>query len=293
MMQIKLGEKIRSLRKSRNISQEVLAQYLGVSFQAVSKWENGENLPDVTMIPAIAIFFDVSTDELFDINRLETEDKIQQACWDIAKWRNERPEEAENAYRDLLKQYPGNEVILANLLYVLQNLQKNEELVALCKTFIATAKDDGCRYDAARIMAETYKAMGEYTLCRNAIDLIPEFFFTHREEKALLLEGDDMFRPAWQQKEESLDTFIWMSARLADYYEETGDTDKAQHQLRQARDIILLLRDDDIPPFWKENYYMSDGAKWIVKLNRRLEQIQSGCNSRKDTNNMVYSRFSE
>ena len=41
MMQIKLGEKIRSLRKSRNISQEVLAQYLGVSFQAVSKWENG------------------------------------------------------------------------------------------------------------------------------------------------------------------------------------------------------------------------------------------------------------
>ena len=292
-MNIKLGEKIRALRKNRNISQEVLAQYLGVSFQAVSKWENGENLPDVTMIPAIAIFFDVSTDELFDFNRLETEQKIQQACWDIADWRNERPEEAEKAYRDLLKQYPGNEIILANLLYVLQNRRKNEELINLCKTFIASAKDDGCRYDAARIMAETYKAMGVYTLCQDAIDLIPEYFFTHLEEKALLLEGDDMFRPAWRQKEESLDTFIWMSIRLADYYEEASDMEKAKRQLQQAKDIILLLRDDDIPPFWKENYYMSDGAKWIEKLNRRLEQIENGCKSRKDTNNVVYSRFSE
>lgn len=118
-MNIKLGEKIRTLRKARNISQEVLAQYLGVSFQAVSKWENGDTMPDVAMIPAIASFFEVSTDELFDFNRLETEQKVQQMCWDIAEWRNEKPEEAEKAYRDLLKQYPGNEIVLANLLYVL------------------------------------------------------------------------------------------------------------------------------------------------------------------------------
>ena len=38
---IRLGEKIKSLRKQKNISQEVFANYLGVSFQAVSKWENG------------------------------------------------------------------------------------------------------------------------------------------------------------------------------------------------------------------------------------------------------------
>ena len=67
-MTINMGARIRSLRKARNLSQEVLAQYLGVSFQAVSKWENGDTLPDVTLIPAIAGFFQVSTDELFDFN---------------------------------------------------------------------------------------------------------------------------------------------------------------------------------------------------------------------------------
>ena len=75
---IKLGEKIKSLRKQKNISQEVFAGYLGVSFQAVSKWENGNTMPDVTMIPAIASFFGVSTDELFDFNLFEIKSRLTQ-----------------------------------------------------------------------------------------------------------------------------------------------------------------------------------------------------------------------
>ena len=75
-MEIKMGEKIKALRKQKNISQEVLAQVLGVSYQAVSKWETGACMPDVAMIPAIAGFFEVSTDELFDFNLIEQEKKI-------------------------------------------------------------------------------------------------------------------------------------------------------------------------------------------------------------------------
>lgn len=278
-MNIRLGEKIRTLRKRKNISQEVLAQYLGVSFQAISKWENGDTMPDVTMIPAIASFFEVSTDELFDFNRLETERKVQQACWDIAEYRNEEPERAERELRSLLKQYPGNDIILSNLTYVLQTLKKNEELINLCKTVIASTKHDDIRYDTARVMAETYKAMGEYAMCKQAIELIPEFFFTHLEEKALLLEGDDMFKPAWQQKEQSLDSVIWMSMRLADYYADTDDLEKARHQLQLAKDMILLLKEDDIPPFWKENYYMANGTKWIARIDSRLERLADSHNT--------------
>ena len=50
-MQLNTGEKIKLLRKEKNISQEVLAQYLGVTFQAVSKWETGAALPGVATIP--------------------------------------------------------------------------------------------------------------------------------------------------------------------------------------------------------------------------------------------------
>ena len=83
---IKLGEKIKSLRKQKNISQEVFANYLGVSFQAVSKWENGNTMPDVTMIPAIASFFGVSTDELFDFNLYQIEKNVDAIVTEHTKY---------------------------------------------------------------------------------------------------------------------------------------------------------------------------------------------------------------
>lgn len=58
-------------RKELGITQEALATKLGITPQAVSKWENGVGLPDVTLFPAIACALDVSTDELFGINRAE------------------------------------------------------------------------------------------------------------------------------------------------------------------------------------------------------------------------------
>ena len=59
---IKLGEKIKELRKQKGISQEVLANHLGVSFQAVSKWETEVAMPDVILIPSMLIynFFNLS-----------------------------------------------------------------------------------------------------------------------------------------------------------------------------------------------------------------------------------------
>jgi len=63
---MKIGEKIKELRKKRGVTQEQLAENLGVSFQAVSKWENNIAYPDIALVPALASFFEVTTDYLFD-----------------------------------------------------------------------------------------------------------------------------------------------------------------------------------------------------------------------------------
>ena len=63
-MLICLGENIRTLRTARGLTQEQFGYELGVSGQAVSRWENGITYPDITMLPMIADFFDVSLDEL-------------------------------------------------------------------------------------------------------------------------------------------------------------------------------------------------------------------------------------
>ena len=112
--------------------------------------------------------------------------------------------------------------------------------------------------------------MGEYTLCKEAINLIPEFFFTHREEKALLLDGEDMFLPAWQEKLQAMATFLSMTMRIADYYETNHEPEKARHQLAQARDIAMRLEDDLVPPFWKTNIFEDPIKDILNKINKRL-----------------------
>ena len=59
------GEKIAELRKSKNMTQEALAGKLDVTAQAVSKWERGESMPDVLLLPKIAEILEVSIDSLF------------------------------------------------------------------------------------------------------------------------------------------------------------------------------------------------------------------------------------
>lgn len=259
-MNIKLGEQIRILRKSRNISQEVLAQYLGVSFQAVSKWENGDNLPDVTMVPAIASFFEVSTDELFDFNRVEMEQKVQQACWDIADIRYDEPEKAERMLRELLKKYPGNEIILNNLLYTMRSPERCDEVVTLCKSILEVVREDDVKYDVLRILAETYHEMGQQNLVKPTLEQIPEIYFSKLELAAKLLEGEDAMEAARQQASLSRDDLLDMLSRLSQLYRQQGELDKAEEYAALTKEVYSLFegRTDDLGYTGRESVWLKE-----------------------------------
>ena len=141
-MSMKMGEKIQALRKGKHISQETLAEYLGVSFQAVSKWENSVSMPDVALIPAIAEFFGTSTDELFDFNALETEKRVMDLCHRSQELRHSDPAAAEAVLREGLRRYPGNEIILNNLLYTIRAPERRGEVIDLCRTLTERFQKD-------------------------------------------------------------------------------------------------------------------------------------------------------
>lgn len=272
-MNIRLGEKIRSLRKARNISQEKLAQYLGVSFQAVSKWENGMTMPDVTMIPALASFFGVSTDELFDFNVLETEKRVMKICYEAADLRDEDPAGAEAMLREALRQYPGNDIILNNLLYTMRSPERSDEVIDICTVLIESTRNDDVKYDALRILAETYKERGEYALTKATIERIPEIYFTKLELDALLLEGEDMYDSAWRQKQMSAVTLIEMALRLADYYEAEGERENARTQLEIGLKVIEAFSNDVVHEEGSRTFYEYYGSETQEKINRRLEKL--------------------
>ena len=73
---MKMGEMIRTLRRKAGKTQEALAEALGMSTQAVSRWESGGGYPDVELIPRIANYFHVSIDELFGYDG-DRQDKLR------------------------------------------------------------------------------------------------------------------------------------------------------------------------------------------------------------------------
>ena len=86
---VTIGEKIAAFRRSRKMTQEELADVVGVSAQTVSKWETGVTMPDVTLLPALAGAFDVTVNDLFSALG---EDRLESIDPDKA---------SENAYRAL------------------------------------------------------------------------------------------------------------------------------------------------------------------------------------------------
>lgn len=68
-MKIYFSENLKKLRTEKALTQEKLANFLGVTYQTISKWENNDTYPDITTLPVIAKFFNVSVDELLGLNQ--------------------------------------------------------------------------------------------------------------------------------------------------------------------------------------------------------------------------------
>ncbi len=125
-MQIKLGEQMRELRRRDGRTQEDLAQALGVTSQAVSRWEKGICYPDMELVPSIANFFGISIDELFGYNteRAKKVDALVKQINDMNSQNNGKDvcmDECIHLAREGMAEFPGNEKIMLCLASVLYN----------------------------------------------------------------------------------------------------------------------------------------------------------------------------
>lgn len=84
-MKLTIGENIRNYRKKNDLTQEEFADKLGVSYQSVSRWENGSFYPDLELIPVIAEELGVTVDTLFGLPEIEKEKRAEQAFDDLRR----------------------------------------------------------------------------------------------------------------------------------------------------------------------------------------------------------------
>ncbi len=127
-----LSENLKKYRIMNNLTQEDVAEYLGVTPQSVSKWERNECYPDVTLLPALANVFETSIDFLIGMDAI----RAQEARYNIHKkateyQRNGDYVSAEREYREALRIYPKDSGMLLGLAGVLALKGDSEEAIAL------------------------------------------------------------------------------------------------------------------------------------------------------------------
>ena len=243
-----LHHKLRQLRRQNGFTQEDLAEALSVSRQTVSKWENGVSAPDLSLIPPIAAFFGVSTDTLFEYDLSQSRRNVEDIVARAARIRREHPAEAETMIREGLKKYPGNDVLLNNLLYTMDRDTRADEMMEVCNELIAATKDDEVRLDAIRILAELYHQKGERTLCAETLEMIPEIYFTKLELVAELLDGEVSRDAAEGQCLLDLESTFQMARVLEKRYQEQGNA-REMDRWRQVCERLRALVRELLPEF--------------------------------------------
>lgn len=113
-----MGQIIRRLRRERGFTQEELAEHIGVTFQAVSKWENDTGMPDISQIVPLASVFEVSTDVLFGLADTTEDEEAWEFVENAEKLKEYRNLDSYLAAYDTLieglKKYPNNLVLMYN-----------------------------------------------------------------------------------------------------------------------------------------------------------------------------------
>ena len=180
-MNINIGENIKNLRKRKDITQEELAEHLGISFQSISKWERGDGFPDITMLPDLADFFNISIDDLIGADRIsggELSDIYVRAY----KHENDgKYDEAVNLLRETLQKYPNHFDMTSKLSSLLLFLDKDskegkelaKKAVILCERKLDGIMSEKARASARAMLCFLYENIGEHEKANDLASKLP------------------------------------------------------------------------------------------------------------------------
>ncbi|MEE3495088.1 MAG: helix-turn-helix domain-containing protein [Butyrivibrio sp.] len=127
-----LPANLKKYRILKELTQEDVAEFLGITPQSVSKWERGESYPDITLLPALANIFETSVDLLLGMDTIRAEETRYNIHKKAVEYqRNGNLDMAEKTYRDALLIYPNKPGMILGLASTLALKGDTEEAIEL------------------------------------------------------------------------------------------------------------------------------------------------------------------
>lgn len=170
-MEIKIGENIKRLRKAKNVTQEQIAEVLGISVTAVSKWERCETYPDITLLFPLAHYFEVTLDELMGYDEERIQAEIHAVLSEYRSLWITEPEKARKLIRKAYRDYPNDYLVMHYYMWNLAGdmadndketlLAYKEEFLSICDKILSGCTEETVRLNAWNMKAKLFHAEGK------------------------------------------------------------------------------------------------------------------------------------
>jgi transcriptional regulator with XRE-family HTH domain len=253
---MQIGEIIRKYRRERDLTQEEMANRLGVTAPAVNKWENGNSMPDIMLLAPIARLLGISLDTLLSFHKELTTEEIKHLVYEAdEKLKTKTFEDAFQWAKMVIEQYPNCEELIWQLAVMfdarrivtaeaIPNQDKYGDYIENCYVRALASKNESIRYQAADSLFEFYVRKEQY---EKAEEFLSYFSIQNPERKRM----------------------------QADIYSKTGRIKEAYKTLEE-----LLFSDYEMVSMVFHNLYILamqendlEKAHMLVEKQRRLANI--------------------
>lgn len=287
MNALHIADNIIRLRHDRKITQEELADFIGVTKAAVSKWESGKSTPDVLLLPQLAAFFDVSVDELMGYEAQLSREQIRKIYGDLCMDFTKLPfSEALDKARSYAHRYYSCYQLLLQVGILYLNhamLAENEdeyrnilqEADTFCDHILERCKDTSICEDATSLKAVLYLQLGK---TKDAATMLEEL----ADPSRLSGQNDLMLVQAYRQSGETERAKSYTQIRIYTHllslvsaeilflslHEKAPE--RCKETIKRVEGIIELYRLNDLHPNLAAQFYYQ--AAVIYGVNGRNER---------------------
>lgn len=288
-MKLNIGDTIRYLRKEKDITQDELADILGVSHQSVSRWESGICYPDMELLPVISEFFGVTLDKLLGINEHIEQEKVAQYLSRFQKAISQgKVYDCIYIAREGVAEYPNNFALLNKLMYALfiagdddgnipewkENMEKYDaEITALGERIMKYCPDRDIRLEATARLAFNHCEMGRKEIGRNIYESLPSAEFCKENQMWWSLADNEklpFLRNKIKQDYEALRSSIWLLANSGCISDE-----QSIMAIKKIFELEEIVYDGtDTPDGWGAARLQLNLARLYARLDNDSEAIK-------------------
>lgn len=286
-MEINLKEKLRSLRQKKNVTQEALANHLGITPQSVGKWERGEGFPDITLLPKIAFYFDVTVDELLCVDQVRVEEAITKYKRQAAIYQNNGENEKnlelwETAYTE----FPNDCDVIEQLMFAINRKaqypcpkDEADRIIALGEELLAKSTDAMQREFAVQYLCYTYDGIDNEKALYYA-NMGGSIYATRAGLKSTILQGEEGVVACQSYIETLIHSAAMSAVRM------TSKTKFSPEETIEAYtfaiDILKRLFSDDNVGFYAHDlslYYLLVALQYAELNDRKntLNNLEESC----------------